>query len=398
VKIVITRFGDCLIADGINLFIYELSDALISLGHEVALLSGYAENMPTGGKRSTFENIIKDMFSVNNVPTLRSLSLHIRGRGFLSVFEQNLVFAYDGSRILSEILPDMVIFNGATTMLSPAFKVAVSHDLQFRVGLMKYYDWVVYRGFDKIVAASSEIAEGLTNLLRLSVSKISTIPICIDTSRFSSQTKRKRIHAILHIGTRPEKRPDITIKAFEKIARIDSELELLIAGQYDPGVEMEWKEAELGVPPLLEQIENKEEGIRKRISLLGRLSKEKLIELYSDVKVTCVPSDYRVPVCSPTVIESLASGTPVVGSLTAISRDILIDGFTGFRVQPYDVAAYASRLRLLVGNGILWSKMSQNAFDVAQRCDKKKVAQDFLSLYRNTHAENSQKRVPIKLS
>lgn len=372
-KIIITRLGDCLIADGINLFIYELSDALINLGHEVHLLSDLAENVPIREKKSAYENAVKDMFSVKEVPNLTALSFYIHTwkSPFLSNVEENLLFASKGSKIVNRISPDMIIFNGVTTMVCPHFfRVAVCHDLQFRLKTAKYYDSIIYPRFDRIVAASTEVQQGLTRQLHLHSTSISVIPICIDISRFSPRCKSKRKRAILHIGTRPEKRPDISVDAFETVARNDPEVELLIAGQIDPRV-----------PPLFSQIKQKEEGIRKRISFLGRLSKDQLAELYSSVKATCVPSDYVVPVCSPTVIESLASGTPVVGSISAISQDILRDYYTGFRVRPGDVATYASKLQLIIKDDDLWSKMSRNAINIAKRCDKIRVAQDYLSLH-----------------
>ena len=374
-KIVITRVGDCLIADGLNLFIYELSDALLRLGHEVYLMSGTAEYVDVQGKEWAFRNAIKEMFSVKEVPSLASLSyhgLHTWRTPFLSLIEENLLFAYKGSRIISQISPDMVVFNGVTTMLCPCFKVAVCTDMQFRVKTLMYYDSLMYRTSDKIVAVSTELKHGLTRQFRLPAEKIPVIPVCIDVSKFRARASNNRIHAILHVGTRPEKGPDTTVDAFEIIARNDPELELLIAGGLDPRA-----------GPLLSRIRQKDEKIQKRISFLGNLSKEELVEVYSKVKVTCVPSDYTVPVCSPTVIESLASGTPVVGSLSAISEDILIEGYTGFRVKPGDIAMYASRLKRIITNDELRSEMSRNAVNVAQRFDKMKVARDYLSLYKS---------------
>jgi glycosyltransferase involved in cell wall biosynthesis len=370
-KIVITRFGDFLVADGINLFIFELSDALIRLGQEVYVISGCSDNIPWKGNVAIFEKAVKEIFSVTGVPEPISLSyrLHTTSR-YSSSIEENLLFTSKGSIIVSKLSPDMVIFNGATTMFCPFFKVAVGHDLQFRYRIVKQYDRFVYRMFNRIVAASTEIKHGLTSQLRIPAAGISVIPICIDTSRFSPKSRNKRRHAILHIGTRPEKRPDITVEAFEKIAQNDPEIELIIAGQIDPRV-----------PPLLSQIKQKSETVRKRISFVGRVSKEELAELYSSVEATCVPSDYVVPVCSPTVIESLASGTPVVGSLSAISQDILIDGETGFRVQFGDVAMFAAKLSSLINNDDLWRRMSQKAIGISQRCDKMKVAQAYLSLH-----------------
>lgn len=373
-KIAVTRLGDCLIADGINLFIYELSDALINLGHEVYLVSSLAENVPWGGNVQLFEKAVREMFSVKNVPFPYGLGYSTHGKSFaFRYMEQNLLFTLKGPKIFKEISPDFVIFNGASTTFCPFFKIVVAHDLQFRIKISKYYDSLAYRAFNEIATTSTELKDELIRQLHLPPAKIKTIPICIDTAKFSPQPMSERIHAILHIGPRMEKRPDITVDAFEKIARHDAEIKLFIAGQFGP------KDA-----PLLSRIKRIKKSIRERIIILGRVSKEKLSDLYSHVKVTCVPSDYVVPVCSPTVVESLAAGTPVVGSLSAISKDILIDGYDGFRVQPNNVEMFASRIDLLIKDNDLWSKASRNSLEVAKRCDKKNVALNYLSLYKKS--------------
>lgn len=373
-KIVVTRLGDCLIADGMNVFIYELSDAFINLGHEVYLISSLAGNVPWGGKVALFEKAVKEMFSVEKVPFPFGLSYATHGKSFaFRYMEQNLLFTVKGPQIVKEISPDLVIFNGASTMLCPFFKIAVAHDLQFRIKISKYYDSLSYRAFNVIAAASTELKNELVRQLHLPPAKIEIIPICVDTAKFSPKAMNERIHAILHIGPRMEKRPDITLDAFEKIARHDPEIKLFIAGQFGP------KDV-----PLLSRIKRLKKDIRERVIVLGRVSKEQLADLYSQVKVTCVPSDYVVPVCSPTAVESLAAGTPVVGSLSAISKDILIDGYDGFRVQPNNVEMFASRIDSLIKDDDLWSKASRNAQEVAKRCDKKNIALDYLSLYKNS--------------
>jgi glycosyltransferase involved in cell wall biosynthesis len=372
-NILITRPGDCLAPDGVNLFIFELSDALIQLGHEVHILSEITGNIPPGGSTILFKHQVQQMFSVKEVPNPISLrSAPHGGNILLNYLESNLLFATKGSRVIRAISPDMTIFNGATAAFCPCFRVLVNHDFEFRAKFTREYDTIAYRTFDKIVSTSSELAQAITTKLHLPVNKVTVIPICIDTAKFSPRAGNQRIHAILHVGPRQEKRPDITIEAFARIARNDQEIKLFIAGPIHPE------------NVLYTQIRKMERGVQDRIVVLGAISKEELVNLYSSVKVTCVPSDYRIPVCSPTVIESLAAGTPVVGSLSAISKDLLVDGYDGFRVIPYNIEMFASRLQLLIHNKQLWSEMSRNALRLSKRCDKKSVARDYLMLFKNS--------------
>jgi len=65
------------------------------------------------------------------------------------------------------------------------------------------------------------------------------------------------------------------------------------------------------------------------------------------VRVLCVPSRYVVPVASPTVLESFAAGTPVVGS-TGISRDLLSPGVNGYRCDPGNEVEIAASIEALL--------------------------------------------------
>jgi glycosyltransferase involved in cell wall biosynthesis len=309
------------------------------------------------------------------VPKIISLHLAFHGKRAMSryLLEGNLRFACKGSQIINNLHPDMIIFNSATISFCPFFKVAVCHDFDFlsRTAFHKYYGFIMYRTFNKIVAPSTELGQEIKRQMRLPTERIASIPICINTASFSRRSANDRIHAILHVGPRRIKRPDITIDAFAKIARNDAKVQLFIAGQISTEETI-----------LLSQINKKEKDIRDRIIILDKISKEELANLYSRVKVTSVPSDYNIPVCSPTATESLAAGTPVVSSLSAVSQDILIDGYNGFRVPPHNTEMFASRLQLLIHNEQLWSKMSRNSLELAKRYDKKSVAKKYLSLYQ----------------
>jgi glycosyltransferase involved in cell wall biosynthesis len=106
-----------------------------------------------------------------------------------------------------------------------------------------------------------------------------------------------------------------------------------------------------------------------------------LKSLYSRVKVTSVPSSYRVPVLSPTALESLASGTPVVGGSTAISRDLLVDEYNGFTVYPTDFNALSEKIALLTRNADLWKTLSANARSSAQSFDASIVGRKYIRLH-----------------
>lgn len=367
-KIVITKSGDCLIVEGINVFIFELADALIQLGHEVSVLSSFAGSV-SGATNIDFEKNVKEFFSVKTVPSSFVMSSKPLWRSrYSQLIQENLLFTLKAPRLINKISPSMVIFNGATTTICNCFKVIVNVDMEYQ--LSKHYNQLVYRNCDKIVATSSELKTEIIRQLHFSDSKVSVIPICINTRNFVPRPLHDRSHAILHIGSRLHKRPDVTIAAFEKIAEIDPKVRLYIVGPIAPSDEI-----------LLARVQRLKTDIRERITFIGKCSKQKLIKLYSQIKVTSVPSNYGFPICSPTALESLAAGTPVVGSFSAISGDNLVDGYNGFRVPSHNVDLFASRLKLLLDEEDIWEEMSRNALQHIKCYDKITVARDYISLY-----------------
>ncbi|MCJ7632029.1 glycosyltransferase, partial [Candidatus Bathyarchaeota archaeon] len=159
-----------------------------------------------------------------------------------------------------------------------------------------------------------------------------------------------------------------TLKAFSILAKMDPAIKLYIVGSLSERPKR-----------LLSKVK---EEFSRRIICLGHVSKTDLRDLYSRVKVTSVPSIYQVPVLSPTVLESLASGTPVIGGSTAISCDLLVDNYNGFRVHPNDFNTLAKRISILTENKELWDKLSVNARSIAENFDASAVSKKYVDLYR----------------
>jgi glycosyltransferase involved in cell wall biosynthesis len=377
-NIAITQIGSALNEGGISVFIFELSNALIRDGHKVYLISG--REVPKT------ETALKAMFDVENLPIIiplqRKLTETYSLKLDVEMVKELLLWLFQGSHLLKNIAPDMIIINGAIPICSSTFKVAVCHDLEFRarIGpyvLQKLYDKAIYQMFDKVAATSTELAKLASNQLGIKSKKITTIPTCIDTCKYSVLPYEQREHAILHVGTWIDKNMQTTIKAFCRLAKTDHALKLYIVGDL-------WKWPKSILCKVKEEFS-------KRIYCVGKISKRELKNLYSRVKVTSVPSIYRVPVLSPTVLESLASGTPVVGGSTSISHDLLVDGYNGFTVYPTDINSLSERIALLNRNAELWKRFSANARSFAQNFDASAVGKRYLGLY-NFYSVNFKER------
>ncbi|HEY6592233.1 MAG TPA: glycosyltransferase, partial [Actinomycetota bacterium] len=112
------------------------------------------------------------------------------------------------------------------------------------------------------------------------------------------------------------------------------------------------------------------------VRLLGPASEEDLPGLYRSAAVLAMPSVDRtcygrpVPVSELlglTALEAMASGTPVVASRIGGLAEVVVDGETGFLVEPGDLGALHDRLALLVSDRRLAARLGANARDLVVR-------------------------------
>ncbi len=84
------------------------------------------------------------------------------------------------------------------------------------------------------------------------------------------------------------------------------------------------------------------------------------------------------------VIEAQCCGKPVVATNVGGVRDTLLDGETGFLVQPNDINAMAEKLKLLANNSQLRNEMGSKAKTfAAANFSKQKEVRNFRALYRD---------------
>ncbi len=122
------------------------------------------------------------------------------------------------------------------------------------------------------------------------------------------------------------------LAAFAAVRRSHPDAQLLLAG--DPE----------RIRPLLEHLPEEE---RKGIISAGWLTRERMRVAYAASAVATTPSLYLDPF-NLMNIESMAEGVPVVGTCFGGTPEILVDGQTGFIINPRDTDQYADRLLTLL--------------------------------------------------
>ena len=101
-------------------------------------------------------------------------------------------------------------------------------------------------------------------------------------------------------------------------------------------------------------------SIEKNIINTGWLSKEEMDLIYAVSDISLVPSIYLDPF--PTVaLESMRSGIPVIASVYSGAKEAVIDGVTGFHVNPFDINNFADKVLKILNNSKLNRHMSDRS-------------------------------------
>lgn len=103
-------------------------------------------------------------------------------------------------------------------------------------------------------------------------------------------------------------------------------------------------------------------GFSDAIVSTGWLSGEALRAAYHAASAVVVPSVYLDPL--PTVVlEAMACSKPVVGSCLGGIPEMVVDGETGYLVDPRDAELFARRVAEVLGDTALQHTLGQNGYD-----------------------------------
>jgi sugar transferase (PEP-CTERM/EpsH1 system associated) len=216
---------------------------------------------------------------------------------------------------------------------------------------------VLARVTDRFVGVSREICERVERWGGRP-DRISYIPNGVDLTRFGQPYPRNEIRASLSIepeepvvagigACRPVKDFGTLVRAFGIVLRRHPDAWLLLIGA-DPGNRFERK--------LRSEIPESDPMLR-RTRLLGR--RLDTPELLSAIDVYVNSSVYEG--MSNTVLESMASRTPVVATAVGGTPDLIQDGVTGLLAPPSDPEALADRVLRLLADREYAASLAQRA-------------------------------------
>jgi phosphatidylinositol alpha-mannosyltransferase len=182
----------------------------------------------------------------------------------------------------------------------------------------------------RVVLCPSQAAA--THLLDSYGYRAHVIPNGIDVTEFTVGADRDDVVLCPSTPDDDRKRVSVLVDAFAIAGRHSKTLELVLAGRASDGRRQS----------LLDRLP---EELRTRVRFTGEVGAERLRELYGSAAVTCLPSLNEA--FGMVLVESLASGTPVVGARHGAIPEI-VDEEVGALFAPDDVEACSRALLTVV--------------------------------------------------
>lgn len=223
---------------------------------------------------------------------------------------------------------------------------------------------------DHIIAECPQDRDDLLNLYQADPHRISIIPCGFDTTEFWPMPK---VRARLTLGLPPEEPLILQLGRLVPRKGVDNVIRgmahLLKQGHLPAQLLIVGGESDIPDPHLTPEIGRlkaiaQELGVASRVTFVGRRGRDVLKYYYSAADIFVTTPWYEPFGITP--IESMACGTPVIGSNVGGVKFTIKDGETGYLVPPNDPEALAERLLHLLEHPHLMSLFGRQAIRRSQ--------------------------------
>ena len=363
---------------GTERFIYDFSQKLLEMGHEVHLIVGKISvpvdkrivvHKATVVRCGRFIKIVSFLLSSRRILKKHRFDIV---QGFGRTIKHDVFRAGGGCH--KEYRNN--VLRKAKNPVARYFKLYLPYQI-----LLLYIEKRQFsrENFKKIVAISTQVKKELISNYRVPEKDIEVIYSGVDINAFNPANREQYLQAIrnrfdirshekvvLFLGTGFERKGLIFLmRAFATLGAACPDARLLVVGK-DNAIKRYLQHAE-------------QLHIADRIVFTGQQSDVKMFYAAADVFV--LPTLYEPfgSVC----LEAMASGLPVITSRVAGASEVL-EGMEHLVLEdPTDIEEMAGKLRLLLADDAERARLSIAARKIAERYTISHNAQRFVSLYRN---------------
>jgi len=347
---------------GMEIAALKIAKHLSKRNHEVHVITTLDKGL---SKESREKDFCVHRIKTSKIPILRTVSYCIK-----SFF------------VVKKITPDILHIQTIYLSLSGLLIKKFLHKpyVLYGRGSDVYFSWRLKNLISKPILKNANGVIVLTEDMKREIQKICNrdvfvIPNGIDLKRFKNLSKedlrskleiKEQERAILFVGTlRPVKGVRYLIEAMRFITDKNKNKRLFIVGD---GEERKYLE------DLVRNL-----NLEKYVAFIGKVPNEKIPEYMAASDVFVLPSfSEGLPV---TVLEAMASGLPIVATNVRGLPEIIKNGENGFLVMPKSTEQIAEKVLLLLEDGELRERISNNNREKVKRYSWESVVEKLEEVY-----------------
>lgn len=309
---------------GLNRYFADYTIAMKEHGHsELGLIvAPKGSDLPSD---RNIQNTTNELDANHFLPRMRSVQQHAKEA--INSFQPDVFnphFAFYTTMVtrnqVPAHIPIVTHFHGPWAMESRVEeKTNAGAIREAKFWIKKQVEQLTYRRSDSFIVLSEYFRDVLTETYGVDENKIHIIPGAVDHNRFQPHQNREELRTQLGISSnqpllfcirRLVRRMGIDrlIHAMVEVVRVQPDVQLFIGGDGPMRAEYE---------ALIQQL-----GLSSNVKLLGRISNEELVEYYQAADLSIVPT-LTLEGFGLITVESLACGTPVLGTPYGGTKEIL---------------------------------------------------------------------------
>lgn len=228
----------------------------------------------------------------------------------------------------------------------------------------------------RIITNSNNSRNDLLQFCSLSAEKVRLVYWAVDDffqriQREPRNQTKKDGNYILYVGSlEPRKNIGTLVEAFEmlRLRNPDLQTKLVLIG---------------GENPLFAGVRLRVKRFREDILFKGFVSDEELKNYYCKATLVVYPSLYEGFGLPP--LEAMASGTPVVTSMTSSLPEVV--GDAAITINPYDTEQLATALATVIKDQDLSNLLIQRGYEQVKKFNWYRVARNTLAVYHEVYHE-----------
>lgn len=224
------------------------------------------------------------------------------------------------------------------------------------------------RKSEAVIAVSQSVRDELIRHYGVEEEKIRVIHNGVAADQY--RPSLERMNTILYVGRQTaHKGLPYLLKAFATFAKNHPEYQLVLVGERLEG----------GIDPFLIRYAERL-GITRKVRFTGRLPEPQLRTIMGRARCLVLPS--LAESFGMTVLEAMASETPVVATNVGGIPEVVTNARNGLLVPPADSHAIASSLSRIASDAEFSAKLVQEARRTAREFSWDRVAQKNIQVYR----------------